>query len=140
MPRPGADRERSGVGAGSPAGRCGPGGRQAELARVEDATGVEGGLGRGQDVEGGPERLGDVAAPVEPHPVVMAERAALRQDGALAGVPQVAVVRITPVRVDLATTSISEGSGRVTPAAARMVPRSEPGFDVTSATPLTSSP
>src|SRR5215210_4230438 len=61
---------------------------QAELARVEDPGGVEGVLEGGEDVEGGAEGGTDVATPVQPHPVVVADRPAGGEHRAGDGVPR----------------------------------------------------
>ena len=52
--------------------------RQPELARVEDAVGVEGLLQRAQHVEGPAEGVGQEPAPVDAHAVVVADGPAVR--------------------------------------------------------------
>ena len=73
-----------------PAGRR-PGIGEPELARVEDAVRVERLLRGDEHVEGGAERVADEPRPVETDPVVVAQRAAVREDRARPRLPRGAV-------------------------------------------------
>ena len=72
--------------------RARPGGPERavepELAGVEDPAGVERRLRGGEHPERGAERVAHEPGPVDPHAVVVAERAAGAQHGAGAGVPR----------------------------------------------------
>ena len=72
--------------------------RQPELAGVEDALRVERLLDGDEHAEGGAERLGDEAGPVEADAVVVREVAAVGEHRPLAGVPQRDVRRLDLVR------------------------------------------
>ena len=79
------------------AGRPGIG--EAELAGVEDAVRVERLLRGDEHVERGPERVADEPRPVEPDAVVVAQRAAVREDRAGPGVPRGPVEGLALARV-----------------------------------------
>ena len=76
-------------------------GREAELAGVEDAVGVEGRLEAPQNVEPRAERTGQEAGAVEPDAVMVADGGAVRQRGVGHGVPGLAVVALAPFGVAL---------------------------------------
>src|ERR1700721_3079051 len=70
--------------------------RQSELARIEDAAGIEGVLDGDQDVERTSQCRGHEAGPVYPYPVMMADGPTLGHDAVHDGAPGVSVVRLGP--------------------------------------------